>query len=183
MKTYSKAPAEVAKRAASIIKKYHPDLENVGIRIDFISVANDEEGEPALTLNRYPCAAVVKIIGAKERAIGRGDAEIVIDEATYTEMKDESKDALLDHELYHLEIVRNKHGIPKKDCNGRPKLTSKLHDRQYGWFDEIAKRHGSASLECQQSTRLFLAGKQVYFEFALKMKLEDGVTATVKLVQ
>lgn len=168
---------------AAIIKKYHPDLDNVGIKVDLISVANDEEGEPALTHQGYSAAAVVKIIGPKDRAIGRGDAEIVIDEETYNSMKDESRDALIDHELYHLQVVRNKKGFPKKDCCGRPKLTMRLHDRQMGWFDEIASRHGSASLECQQATRLFLGGKQIYFEFALKMKLDDGVTATVKLVK
>jgi hypothetical protein len=81
-----------------------------------------------------------------------------------------------------LEIVRNKHGAPKKDCVGRPKLKMRLHDQQHGWFNEIAKRHGSASLECQQATRLFLHHKQTYFEFALQTKLGDGVSATVKLV-
>ena len=98
-------------------------------------------------------------------------------------MDDAKKDALLDHELYHLEVQRNKHGKPKLDCNRRPKLTMRLHDRQYGWFDEIAQRHGSASIECQQAMGLYLAGKQTYFQFALKMGSEtEGVEATVKLM-
>lgn len=183
MKSYAKCPDEVAARAASLIKKFHPDLDAVGIRIDFISVSTDEEGGTALAHNGYPAAAIVKIVGPKERAIGRGDAEIVIDEEGYTDMSDAQKDALIDHELYHLEIVRNKHGRHVLDCNRRPKLKMRLHDRQYGWFDEIAQRHGSASIECQQATRLFLGGKQTYFEFALKSKeLGEGVRATVSMV-
>ncbi len=182
MKTYSKCPDAVAKRATSLIKKFHPDLGIVGLTIDFISVVNDIEGEPALMLNGYQCAAVVKIIGPKERAIGRADAEIVIDEESYLQMPDETKDALIDHELYHLEVVKNKHGKPRKDQYGRPKLAMRKHDHSYGWFNEIAQRHGSASLECQQSTRLFLAGKQLYFSFALKLKDNDAKKESVSLV-
>ncbi len=183
MKTYSKCPDAVATRAAALIKKFPPDLGIVGLTIDFISVVNSEDGEPALMLNGYPCAAVVKIIGPKERAIGRGDAEIVIDEEGWMNMEDETKDALLDHELYHLEVAKNKHGKPKKDQYGRPQLKMRKHDRQLGWFDEIAKRHGSASIECQQATRLFLGGKQLYFSFALKLKdAPESVDAQVSLV-
>lgn len=183
MKTYSKSPSEVAERTASLIKKFHPDLSNAGVKIDLLSVVNDEEGEPALMLRGHVCHAIVKIVGVKDRAKGVGDAEIIIDEESYQNMKDETKDALIDHELYHLEVVRSKHGTPKKDCQGRPKLKMRLHDVEYGWFNEIAKRHGSASIECQQATRLYLSHKQTYFTFALKMKdSPEGVSATVSLV-
>ena len=182
-KKYSKAPAEVAQRAASLIKKFHPDLALVGIKIDFLSVAVDQEGEVALSLRGMPCYATVKIVGVKERTQGCGDALITIDEEHYNKMEDPQKDALIDHEIYHLNIVRNVHGIPKKDCRGRPKLKMRKHDIEFGWFNEIATRHGSASIECRQATQLMLTGKQTYFQFALKMKaLPLGVEATVTIV-
>ena len=58
----------------------------------------------------------------------------------------------------------------------------RLHDQDFGWFAEIAKRHGAASGEIMQATHLFLSGKQTYFEFALSTKLPAGVKATVKLL-
>lgn len=181
-KHYSKAPAEVAERATSLIKKYHPDLLLVGIKIDFLSVAHDSDDDvtPALTQHGWPCLAVVRIVGLKERTKGNGDAEIIIDEKRYGQMDDKQKDALIDHELYHLNIVRNKHGVPKKDGQKRPKLAMRKHDHEIGWFTEIAQRHGRSSIECRQAASLYITGKQSYFAFALKLK--DVPDADAKLL-
>ena len=182
MKTYAKAPDAVSKIVTAMIEKYHPELKIEGVRIDCISAASDDPDSPAVTLHGYPCSAIVKILDSKQRAMGRGDAEIVIDEARFKDLKVGQQNALIDHELYHLAVKKNKYGRTKLDEHGRPKLKMRKHDREYGWFDEIAHRHGSDSQECMQATQLYLSGKQVYFEFALKMKLGDGVKATVKLM-
>jgi len=182
-KIYAKCPAAITDKVSEIISKYHPTLAGVGIKIACLTVANTEEDEPALLLHGYPCAAVVKILGAKDRARGVGDAEIVFDEVVYNDLSAEEQNALIDHELTHLEVKRRpKTGKPVFDAYKRPALQMKLHDRQFGWFDEVAKRHGAKSMECKQATGLVLSGKQVYFNFDLKSKLGDGVTASVKLM-
>ena len=181
-KIFSRSPDSVQERVVQLIKKYHPELHAIELKVDCISVVSSEAGESALKLHGYPCAAIVKIVSSKDRSVGRGDAEIVIDEASYSGMKEEEKDALIDHELTHLQVKRNRYGLVKMDEHNRPKLKMKLHDREYGWFDAIAERHGLASLECKQSTQLFLSGKQTYFEFSLSGKLGDGVEAKVKLL-
>lgn len=166
-KTYSRCSDEVKERAQHLIKVFHPALQDAGIRIDWLFVATDdeEEGAHALTHGGYPADAVISVVGPKERALGNGDVKCVIDEARYLTMTDAEKDGLLDHEIYHVELKRNKHGIVKLDEHGRPKVGMRKHDHQYGWFSEIAKRHGIASGEVRQATRMFLNHKQDYFAF------------------
>lgn len=182
MKSYSKAQDEVTKRVASVLKKHHSDLHASGLKIDLICVVNDEEGAPAIEQRGQRCYGLAKIISAKERSIGRGDCEILIDEVAYSGFSDETRDAFLDHEISHFELVRNKHGIPKMDQNRRPKLKTRYHDHEFGWFADVATRHGAASLEVQQATKLFLVGKQCYFDFALKLKPKDAEEARAQLM-
>jgi len=173
MKSYTPASEEVQERALALIRRFHPDLARVQVRIDFIFVSTDSEDAPALTPGGYPAQAVVKIIGPKERAMERGDAEIVIDEANWNDLTAAERDALLDHELYHLEVAMNKNGTrEKRDCCGRPVLKMRKHDRQFGWFDAIARRHGSASLEVIQFKKFTATNEQLYLGLTF---LEDQV--------
>lgn len=166
MKTYDQAPQKVHDRVNALIKRYHPDLEKVGLRVDLLMASTDNEDAHAVTLNGYPCIAVVKILGPKERAMERGDAEIVIDRDAYEGMDDEERDALLDHELYHLEITLDKYGKPKVDDHQRPKLKMRKHDRQFGWFDEIARRHGEYSIEISQAKAFVDEAGQLYLDLS-----------------
>jgi hypothetical protein len=182
MKTYTKCDAEVTARVKRLIKEFHSDLSANEVRVECLFIASSDPDGAALKHQGYPAAAVVRVLDSKARTAGRGDAEIVIDEKGYIDMTPEKRDALIDHELYHIEVKKNRYGRTMTDENKRPKLKLKLHDRQYGWFDEIAKRHGAASGEIMQATHLFLSGRQTYFEFALSTKLTAGVKATVKLL-
>lgn len=182
MKIYSKAPDLVAKRVQKVMKQYHESLSAVGVQINCLSIVNTDPDEPALLLHGYPCYAVIKILGAKDRCRGIGDAEIVFDEAKYMEFSSDEQDALIDHELTHLAVKYNKHGRAKFDPYKRPELEMKLHDRSFGWFDQVAKRHGQNSIECKQAMNLVLSGKQIYLNFDMKTKLGDGIKASVKLV-
>jgi hypothetical protein len=165
-KTYDQAPNEVRDRVMDLIRRFHPDLELVKIRIDLLMASTDAEDAHAITHGGYPALAVVKILGPKERAMERGDAEIVIDRDAYEAMSGEQRDALLDHELYHLEIKRDKAGLPKRDDHQRPLLKMRKHDVQVGWFAEIARRHKEHSHEVRQATEIFEESGQLYFGFA-----------------
>jgi hypothetical protein len=167
MKTYDQAPEEVHDRAKALIRKYHPELEEVGIRIDILMASTDTEDSHAVTLGGYPCHAVIRNLGPKERAMGRGDVEIVIALDKYAAMTDAERDALLDHELYHLEPRLGKYDKPKFDDHHRPLFSMRKHDRQFGWFDEIARRHGDASFEVQQAHEIRDEAGQLYFDIDL----------------
>jgi hypothetical protein len=164
MKIYSDASKDVRTRVTALVKKYYPELLKVGLKIDLQFVTSDDE-EPALSVGGgYPAKAIIRKIPARDRHMGLGDCRIEIDEDIYEGMNDAERDALLDHELYHLELVLDKNRKPKPDGAGRPKLALKLHDRQFGWFDAIARRHGAASTEVQQAKQLIHETGQMYFQ-------------------
>jgi hypothetical protein len=86
--------------------------------------------------------------------MGRGDAEITFDALVVGAMTDDEKRALIDHELYHLETKRNKDGQIKLDDLGRAEYKLRPHDREFGWFDSIARRWGKHSLESKQAVEM-----------------------------
>jgi hypothetical protein len=166
---YSKAPDAVRDRALPLLEKNHFELFNHELRIDFIfaNAALNDDGVPtgpAVSHNGYPAAAIARILSTKDRVMGRGDCEIVIDADRWPQMSEPEQDALLDHELEHFQIANDKYGSPKLDDIHRPKLRLKKHDHQFGWFDNIARRHGLASGEVRQFQELCYcdAGGQYY---------------------
>lgn len=166
-KIYAPAPSGVAERVAHLMKVFHRPLHDAGLKIDLISVSDDDpDCEHALKLRGYPAYACVKAVDIKGRTMGRGDAEIQIDEGKWLTLPDATKDAILDHELEHIELVLNpKNKKVRLDCRGRPKIKMKLHDVEYGHFVSIAERHGKASIEVQQCRQLFMQHHQKLFPF------------------
>lgn len=140
------------------IAKHHPLLKKHGVTVDLLEARPeyDDNGQPkaaALKLGGYPCTAVVRIVNQADRAKGLADAEIKIDGHWWDSADYEEKMALLDHELTHLQLVMDGDHV-KRDGSERPKLKTRKHDRQMGWFDEVAERHGKASQEHQQAREL-----------------------------
>lgn len=166
---YSKAPDKVRERALPLLEKNHFELFNHDLKIDFIfatSTVNDagDATGPAVSHGGYPALAIARILSTKDRVMGRGDCEIVVDADRWLQMSGEEQDALLDHELEHFQIAKDKYGEPKLDDHHRPKLKLRKHDHQFGWFDNIARRHGLASPEVRQFQELCYcdAGGQYY---------------------
>lgn len=166
---YQKCGADVVAKAKAVMKQFHPDLVKVEAKVTYLfAIAEkNEHGEPlspAVTLGGYPCLAKVKVIGLKERADGRADAEVVIDQDAWDGMTDQQQDALLDHELHHLDPKRDPEtGDFVSDDIGRPKFNMRRHDHQFGWFDVVARRHGDASFEVKQAKQFADACGQLYF--------------------
>jgi len=164
MKTYQTAPKHVREIVDHLLKKFYPRILAEKPRIDLLTVAHDSEGS-ALKHAGYDAQAVIRVVGLKDRAAGRGDLEIVIDEVNYNRLTDEQRVALLDHELYHVTLKTDKEGVVKRDGADRPKFGMRKHDRQLGWFDEIARRHGDNAAEVIQARALIEQAGQVYFPF------------------
>lgn len=155
MARYEKAPNDVRQIVERMMERYHPQLRDAKVDICCLMAypTTDKNGDstgPPIKFQGYPAAAVVKIIGLKERTDGRADAEICIDGDRWPTLDAAEKDALIDHELEHLELKEDKHGATVLDDLDRPKLKIRKHDHQHGWFDAIVRRHGRAALEFQQ---------------------------------
>lgn len=156
MPIYEQDSGTIERIATRMLEKYHQPLADAGVKIDYLlaKAKRDNNGDatgPALKLHGYQCAAVVKILSAKDRAKGLGDAEIVVDGDRWHEWSEEEQEALLDHELQHLELKTDEHGCVIRDDLDRPTLRCIKHDHQFGWFDAIARRHGAAAFEVQQA--------------------------------
>lgn len=164
MKTYTHASESVVARCVALMKKYHLDLSNIQLRVDVLMVSSNKPG-PVLKLHGRSCAAIVRIVSLRDRVKGGGDAEIVIAEAGWMRLTEEEQDGLLDHELYHIELKPARGGGVARDTHGRPKLAMVDHDYEFGWFDEIARRHGDAAPEVRQARSLFREGRQSLFAF------------------
>jgi hypothetical protein len=119
------------------------------VRLCILMATSDtpENGEPAVKLHGWPCAAVVSVIGYKQRVDKRADAEIVIDAKWWDGATPNQRRATLDHEITHLEIQKDETGSVKTDDQGRPKLKLRLHDYELSGFRSIAERYGEDALE------------------------------------
>lgn len=165
MKTYSAASSDLDDCIARMQRENHPDLDGVSIAALF--VFDEESSDSVLKHQGYPAAAIVRITPVRDRKLGVADAVIVVDRSAWQLLVHTEKDALVDHELTHLtRAVDDETGIPKCDAVDRPKLRIRQHDHQFGWFDEIAQRHGDASPEKRQAKRLVDSTQQLYLDFS-----------------
>lgn len=161
-----KCDSEILEIVARMISANHPPLAKARVRIDCL-FAFEEEGEgPAVMLHGYPCAAVVRKVSYKNRVMGRGDAEIVIDREWWESATARQRDALIDHELTHLEIPLDKYGEIKRDRAGRPRLHMRLHDWQLGGFEVIARRWAKDAAEVAMANDFMDRFGQFVFGFA-----------------
>jgi hypothetical protein len=155
MATYVRADDDLIEHLNHVMQQYHPRLVDVELRVDFLLALRGESDEYALTAHGYGALATIRKTNLKDRVKGLGDCELVIDGDHYEEWSERELHALLDHELTHIELVVDKKtGNTKRDDHGRPMVSMRLHDRQMGWFDSVAKRWGDASAEVQQMTEL-----------------------------
>lgn len=159
MTCYEMASDETRECCAAVMHQYHGELCDAGVEIDILLAhaptdANGDANGPALKDRGHGCAAKTRIIPLRDRVAGRGDAEITLDGDEYDVWTGPQLEAILDHELTHLELCVGEKGTVKRDDADRPKLRLRDHDHQYGWFDSVARRHGEYSVEVQQATRL-----------------------------
>lgn len=175
MKTYSEAP-DVSGTVEEIQELHHPELDGVTVGVLFV-FDDEESSDSVLKYQGYPAQAVARITPLRDRAMGLADALIVVDRANWVALTQSQRDALIDHELTHLTRALDKETQrPKSDVLGRPKLRMRQHDHQFGWFDEIAQRHGEASPEVRQATRLMESSGQLYFDFVPQKTLRKGAS-------
>ena len=169
MSTYQKCDKSVSLMADEILHQFetHKPLLDAGVTVDFVFAyadVDEETGTPvghAIMHNGYPAGGVCRKVSLKDRAMDRADAEITLDGDNWKEMIEEERRALLDHELHHIAVKIDKRGL-KRDDLGRPVLQLRKHSVQFGWFKEVAERHGVHSQERLQA-RQIMGLYQMYF--------------------
>jgi hypothetical protein len=178
MKSYSLAP-DADTVIINIQTEYHLDLD--GVTVTALFVFDLEATEPILKHQGYPAAAVVRITPVRDRALGIADATIVIDRSTWLTLSQRQRDALVDHELTHLNRVLDEDTqLPLCDAVDRPKLAMRRHDLQIGIFTEILERHGEASYEAKMAKAMLDVARQMELNFGKPVGESDEALAQAK---
>ncbi len=158
MPTYQKAD-DILPDVEVAMEKYRPDLVEAGVTIEVLTAHGDA---PALKHHGYPAAAIIRAMPQKDRAAGSADVRLVINAGWWEEASKRQREALLDHELTHLELQRDENGTVKTDDCGRPKIKIRSHDFQVGGFEEVVKRHKADAPE----SRTFYDAHKVFTQQA-----------------
>lgn len=174
MASFKKCDPSVRSLANEILTEFSnfKPLLDAKVTFDFVFAygARDEAGQltsNALTLHGAKAYGIARKTSLKERALGHGDCEVSLDGDFWKEAPSEERKALLDHELYHFEVVLNEKTV-KKDTCGRPTIQIREHDIQVGWFREIAARHGEHSMERKQAKDILETSAQLFWPEIVK---------------
>lgn len=172
-KTFDKPPANLQSRIDQCLRDYHSRLLEpqlpVSVVLETLVVYGPRNKDgvqtaPAIRVRGSEAAACIRVTTLEERVAGRGDAVMWIDGDRYKHWHPETTNAVIDHQLTHLEIVLDRDDEPEFDDLGRVRLKLRPHDFEVGWFDEVAERHGTASYEVNQASRLIAKEcAQLYF--------------------
>lgn len=152
-KVYTVCDEDVKKLVKQLAKKYYPDMIEGEVSVECIyadaGYDDQEKPKPAVKLHGVPCAAVIKKTNVEQRTQGMSDTTIVIDQHVWEKLSEPERLALIDHELYHIDVQRDEGGEVKTDEAGRPVIKLKPHDWELAGFLAIAERHKDAALEVQ----------------------------------
>jgi len=154
MAFYKLPPEDVTDLVNEVIHAHHPRLVENEVTVDVLMAFASENGF-AILVRGVPAYASAKIIRHMDRVAGFGDCRITIDGDQWPHFPVETQRAIIDHELTHFELQRDKRTDKVKiDETGRPKLRMRQHDHDLGWYDEVVQRHGNYSIEAMQYRQL-----------------------------
>lgn len=151
-KTYTKCSTDIRDIIDDVMKAYHGDLHREHVTIEALYVENIKKktGEQLVALKKdgMAVAAQIKITPLDQRVLGHADAKLTIDTLAWTRLSANSKRALIDHEIQHLALARDKkRGFVKYDDHGRPQLKIRPHDWELTGFSSVVERHGESAVE------------------------------------
>jgi hypothetical protein len=172
--TYLRAPVQVTELLAKVQNRFHPRLDNAGVRIGvlmaFAGVKEDgsTEGFAIKGYGGAQAAAKIANVSLKDRVVKGYDAELILDGDTWPKRPEAQQIALLDHELTHIGLTGN------IDDVGRPKLKLREEDFIVWGFLEVVQRHGAMALEAQSVKALIDQHGQLLLSIGDAGEAADG---------
>lgn len=164
-KSFSDASSDVYNTIERVRNRYHQHLaDDKGrwrVTVGALFVFDLESSLPILKHQGYPAAAEIKITPLKERVLGIADAIITVDRSVWMMLNAAGREALIDHELYHLDpVLDDETGSQEFDAHSRPKLAARMHDAQIGAFHDVMRRHGKDAVEVRCIRQLLSEASQ-----------------------
>lgn len=160
--SYSACPKEIYTRVEKMMAA-KPDLVIAEVAITCLFAQNDDG--PALSHHGWPARAIIRKNSLRDRVAGLRDVTLLIDRQGWLGLTDIQQTALLDHEITHIEIARDKNGEMKTEDDGRPQIRLLKHDFQIGGFHSMVERYGKDSLEAVSWNAVTREWKQGQFEW------------------
>ncbi len=164
MTSYNLASTALLKQALNLRNKNHKPLAETDIDVVLVYAAVDKQGEPkgpALKASGYPVYSKSKIVPPKDQVKGVAALEITLDGDRWDKLDKKTQEAVLDHALQCFTV-----GDGDTE-DGEPKLKERKPDHCFMWFDEIAARHGDASIEVQEAKRFLHEKAPIYLQIDL----------------
>lgn len=152
--TYTEAPKQVLERLAEMMRKHHGALKDADVWIGVIVAVGDGETPPVKGYGGMPAAAKVKVVPLRDRLKKKYDAELLLSADFLDGASDKLLDAVLDHELTHLELKLDDEKAVKRDDLGRPKLKVRPEDFGVWGFWDVVQRHGDCAQEVKGFRRI-----------------------------
>ncbi len=165
--TYRKADDKVVTLLTRALQKWHADLFEANVLIGVL-MASNPDGD-AVKHGGYPAFATIKVVSLKDRVSKGTDAEMLIDEGKWEDLRPGQQMALLDHELSHLKLKKSwrsqilgSDNEPtgetelkfESDDLDRPKLKTVPGDWNCGdGFRSVVARHGNDAIEFENIAR------------------------------
>lgn len=180
-KGFSDASSDVYSTIRRVRERYHQHLADQEkgrweVSVSALFVFDLESSLPILKHQGYPAAAEIKITPLKERVLGIADAVITIDRAVWSQLDAAGRDALIDHELYHLDpVLDDETGSQQFDAHGRPKLAARVHDAQIGVFHDVMRRHGRNAIEVRSIRHMLFEASQYNLDLFEGLKGADSM--------
>lgn len=165
--TYTKDDGSAGAIVDQLFKLFYQDLSRAEVTVEILHC------QGGLRHHGYAAAGTVKVNSLKDRAAGLADCRIVLDGDGWEKWDRKRRQALLDHELFHLELQRDKEEQIKADDLGRPKLRLRLHDHQLGVFEEVIARNKQHSFDAQMVAKSWAKLKQLQIDWHAAELMDD----------
>jgi hypothetical protein len=161
--TFSMADADVVNLIARVMARRYPRLHDAGVKVGTL-LARNPDGPP-IKSGGYEVLATIKPVPLKDRLTKGYDAELLIDGGEYERLRSRQQEALIAHELAHIDTVdltpaelKAREGDDsvtwKTDDLGRPKLKSVPGDWIAGdGFKAVVAEYGTDAIEYEMLAR------------------------------
>lgn len=171
MPSFELADGDVHARVQDLLRRHHKPLHEAKVTVCCLLAHAPADGNgdavgTALKLHGRACAGIIRVTSHRDRVAGHKDAMMLLDGDRWPTWSERQQDALLDHELTHLQLVTNAKEEVLRDSVFRPRLKLRLHDWEITGFEEIVQRYGSDSFEHMEAQLLFEKHGQLLFPWA-----------------
>lgn len=144
------ANQEVYELMRHVMHEHHPELEAAEVRVGIFMVSDPDEtcgAKPFLEIDGKRVLAFIR----KRRILENpklGEVVMEIDEFLWQHSLDDTgRRSLLDHELQHISLCKEKSGSLKRTFFGRPKISLVNHDWTVGVFRTLMERYGRKGID------------------------------------